>query len=115
MLGNHIRHLLFRDPTHKNDERDLRIHLKTEFRLQRHLAYRLAGDILHVEIGGEISVRRGIPNPVICTVEDANEIFRATLQQPFESTAIFGSENFPCICRADGCQTITVADAGFEE
>jgi hypothetical protein len=33
--GNHIRHLLFRDLTHKNDERGLRIDFKTELLLQR--------------------------------------------------------------------------------
>ena len=114
-LGNHIRHLLFRDSTHKNDERGLRIHLKTEFCLQRCLAHPLAGDVLYIEVGGEMSVGRGIPNPVIYTVEDADEIFRATLQQPFESASIFGSEDLPRICGAHGCQTITVANAGLEE
>jgi len=50
--GNHIRHLLFRDPAHKNDERSLRIHFKTEFRLQRRLAYPLAGDVLQLKLAG---------------------------------------------------------------
>jgi hypothetical protein len=56
--------------------------------LQRHLAHPLAGDVLQIEVGGEMGVGRGIPYPVICPIEDADEIFRATLQQPFEPSSI---------------------------
>jgi hypothetical protein len=113
--GNHIRHLLFHDPTQKNDECSLRIHLETEFRLKRCLAHPLAGYILQIEVGGEMDVGRGIPNPVICPIEDADEIFRTTLQKPFEPATILVSEDLARICGAHGCQAIAVADAGFEE
>ncbi len=43
--GNHIRHLLFRDPTYKSDERGLRIRLQTELVSQRRLAHPLAGEL----------------------------------------------------------------------
>jgi hypothetical protein len=65
--------------------------------------------------GGNILIYSAIPNSVICPIEDADEIFCATLKQPFEPAAIFGSEDLPPICGADGRQSIAVADAGFEE
>jgi hypothetical protein len=83
--------------------------------LQLGFARVLSGNIIGAEIRREMNVSTRIPDIVIRSVEDADKVWGALLEQSFQAAAIFGSENLLRIGRANRCQSVAVSDPGLDE
>ncbi len=63
----------------------------------------------------QLGVVRRIPNTVVDTVKDTDEIRRTSAEQTVEPAAMLRSQDFACVVRTNRCQSVAVPDTGLDE